>query len=413
MKHSIYTILLFILVVCTGIHAEDYSLHFYDDHDGLSHWHLTQTIQDSSGMIWVASWNGLNRFDGNSFVTFKPELGDGMPIHGDRIRRMRLTENNNLLCLIDDRIFLFDTRTCTFDTLPTEIEYAAQEVMQRPFNPDYARPKEKISRYGDLQMRNIWSEFRDRQDNLWLINDHGLYVATPLVSHGKRINREEIRCMHRMSNGDIWAAVRNTQQLMVYDSALNLRGYMDSVGQLHQQPVDFGNMVYSVYETKDGRIFLGCKPGCMIEYRAQTGLPPDRVQTYAEVRNAYDIKEDKDGRLWVATYGFGLWVSQQSAVSDQQPAFTIVPGTEKKFIRRLLVTDDGTVLAATTSGLMVLDAKGIRWHQREANDPHSLSSNAVMCLCMHQGRLYVGTEGGGINRMTGTDLHAERCNGKT
>ena len=408
MKHSIYSILLFILVVCTGIHAEEYSLRFYDDSDGLSHWHLTHAIQDSTGMMWVATWNGLNRFDGSRFVTFKPEHGDGVPIHGDRIRTMRLTEDNNLLCLIDDRIFLFDTRTCTFDTLPTDIEKAAREVMQQPFNPDYARPKEKISQYGNLKMSNIWSEYKDRQDNLWLINDHGIYVATPLVSHGERINREEVRCMHRMRNGDILAAVRNTQQLMVYDSTLHLRGYMDSLGRIQPQPIDFGNMVYSVCETADGRILLGCKPGCLIEYRAQTGLRPDRVQTYPELRNVYDIKQGADGRLWLATYGFGLWVSKESANSDKPSEFTVVPGTEKKFIRRLLITDDGSVLAASTSGLMVLDTKGIRWHQREANNPQSLSSNAVMCLSMHQGRLYAGTEGGGINRMKGTDLHAEK-----
>ena len=85
-----------------------------------------------------------------------------------------------------------------------------------------------------------------------------------------------------------------------------------------------------------------------------------------------------------------------------------MPGTEKKFIRRLLITEDGSVLAATTSGLMVLNEKGLRWHQREANNPHSLSSNAVMCLIMHQGKLYVGTEGGGVNKVNAADLHADK-----
>ncbi len=413
MKHSIYRILLILLVICTatskGLHAEEYSLRFYDDSDGLSHWHLTHTIQDSTGIMWVATWNGLNRFDGSRFVTFKPELGDGVPIHGDRIRSMRLTEDNNLLCLIDDRIFLFDTRTCTFDTLPTNIEKAAREVMRQPFNPDYARPKEKISRYGNLELRNIWSEYKDRQNNLWLINDHGLYVATPIVSHGQRINREEVRSMHRMRNGDIWAAVRNTEQLMVYDSTLHLRGYMDSLGRIHPRPANFGNMVYSVCETNDGRILVGCKPGSLLEYKTLDGNRYERVRSYPEPRNIYDIKQGNDGRLWIATYGFGLWVgdSRKSKVESQK-LFTTVPGTEKKFIRRLLITDDGSVLAATTSGLMVLSDKGIRWHQREANNPYSLSSNAVMCLSMHQGKLYVGTEGGGVNKMNAADLHADK-----
>ena len=411
MKNSLRISLLIILFSSAfsgNIHSEDYSLRFYDDSDGLSHWHLSQIIQDNTGMVWVATWNGLNRFDGTEFVTFKPELGDGVPIHGDRIRRMRLTDDNNLLCMIDDRVFLFNTRTCTFDTLPNGVGEAAQEVMQPLFNPNYARPKEKFDRYGSHLLRNIRSEYKDRQNNLWLINEYGVYVATPILSHGRRINQEEMRCMRRMQNGDIWMAVRNNRQLMVYDSSLNLRGYMDSIGRLHQQPVEFGSAVYSICETRNGRILLGSKPGCMMEYKMLTDQRYAKIQTYPELRNVYDICEDNDGRLWIATYGFGLWASLPSEADNQPSTFARVPGTENKCFRRLLTTPDGTLLAATTSGLMVLDANGLHWHQREANDPHSISSSAVMCLCMFRDRLYVGTEGGGINRLIGTDLHAEQ-----
>ena len=78
--------------------AEEYSIRFYDDQDGLSHWHVSQILQDTTGMMWVATWNGLNRFDGSRFVAFKPTENAALCIPHDRIRRFRLTKENNLEC---------------------------------------------------------------------------------------------------------------------------------------------------------------------------------------------------------------------------------------------------------------------------------------------------------------------------
>ena len=101
-----------------GVSAGEYSLRFYDDSDGLSHWHTTCTIQDSTGIIWIATYNGLNRFDGYRFVAFKATDSDGLPMSSDRIRKMELTADNNIICLIDDdNVVLFNTKTCRFEAL--------------------------------------------------------------------------------------------------------------------------------------------------------------------------------------------------------------------------------------------------------------------------------------------------------
>ena len=65
MRHRLSVILIFILlfIISVPARATDYTVRFYDDHDGLSHWHISQILQDTTGMIWVATWNGLNRFD--------------------------------------------------------------------------------------------------------------------------------------------------------------------------------------------------------------------------------------------------------------------------------------------------------------------------------------------------------------
>ena len=58
----------------------------YDEFSGLAQWNATQIVQDKQGMMWFATWNGLNRFDGYEFECFKSKAGDGVDIPSDRIR---------------------------------------------------------------------------------------------------------------------------------------------------------------------------------------------------------------------------------------------------------------------------------------------------------------------------------------
>jgi AraC-like DNA-binding protein len=361
--------------------AQEYRLRFYDDRNGLSHWLASHVVQDSTGMVWIATWNGLNRFDGTRFVAFKTRPGDSISTPSDKFRHIKLTKDNNLYCLVEDSIFLFNTRTCRFDTISAMERTEQQARIYANHNPDYRR-KNLSFQTANTQLHNIRYKYTDRAQNIWIIDEHGLYIATPIVSHGKRIGNEEIRSVRKLSNGEIWAAQRYSERVLVYDSTLRVI-----------RTEDFDAPIYCIYETEEGHIWLGTKPGALIETDGR------QKRTYPQVRNVYDILPDKQGRLWVATYGFGLW-------KQTNDDFEQVPGTENLFIRRLLINEDGMLFATTTTGLLVIQDSVVMLHQREAGNIKSLSSNAVMCLTEHAGILYVGTEGGGLNYIREADIKA-------
>ena len=56
----------------------------------MAQWYVTQIVQDKRGMMWFATWNGLNRYDGYEFVCFKSRVGDGIDMPSDRIRDLSL-----------------------------------------------------------------------------------------------------------------------------------------------------------------------------------------------------------------------------------------------------------------------------------------------------------------------------------
>ena len=78
--------------------------------------------EDKTGFIWIGTENGLNRYDGYGFDCFKSEAGDGIDIPSDRIMDLILDKNGNLLCLIDDHVFLFDTNSCKYHNVPQKQE---------------------------------------------------------------------------------------------------------------------------------------------------------------------------------------------------------------------------------------------------------------------------------------------------
>lgn len=74
-----HTLLLFLF--CLYIHcpinaAVNIRSTFFTINEGLADNQVHHVYQDSKGFIWMSTLNGLNRYDGYSFITFRPEKGD-------------------------------------------------------------------------------------------------------------------------------------------------------------------------------------------------------------------------------------------------------------------------------------------------------------------------------------------------
>ena len=74
-----YICLLWVVFGCIGweMHASvDVHPTFITTSDGLANNSVRYLFQDSKGFIWMGTLDGLSRYDGHSFVTFRPESGD-------------------------------------------------------------------------------------------------------------------------------------------------------------------------------------------------------------------------------------------------------------------------------------------------------------------------------------------------
>ena len=73
-----YLAIVSLVVLLSGpARAEQLPIKTYTIADGLAHGSIVSIYQDHKGFLWFGTYEGLNRFDGYSFVTY--DRRDGLP----------------------------------------------------------------------------------------------------------------------------------------------------------------------------------------------------------------------------------------------------------------------------------------------------------------------------------------------
>jgi ligand-binding sensor domain-containing protein len=85
--------------------------------DGLSNRWTMCVLQDTKGYIWVGTYDGLNRYDGNDFIVYRPSARGKFPVSADLIIQLAETPDGKILLGTRYGILRFDPETGVFDLL--------------------------------------------------------------------------------------------------------------------------------------------------------------------------------------------------------------------------------------------------------------------------------------------------------
>lgn len=102
-------------IICLHAQQECVLTH-YSSEDGLSENTVMDILQDEKGNMWFSTWNGINKFDGYTFHTYKGNLDNQTILGSNRIDCMRLDKQGYIwLQTYDENIFRFNPRTEVFE----------------------------------------------------------------------------------------------------------------------------------------------------------------------------------------------------------------------------------------------------------------------------------------------------------
>ena len=85
----------------------------YDISDGLPHNEINEIVKDKSGFVWIATENGLSRYDGYNFVNFNSTTHPSI-FKDNRIKSLRLNGKFLYLLTNADGLVQLDTKNLLF-----------------------------------------------------------------------------------------------------------------------------------------------------------------------------------------------------------------------------------------------------------------------------------------------------------
>ncbi|MBW6491090.1 MAG: hypothetical protein K0B15_07850, partial [Lentimicrobium sp.] len=100
--------LIFFLFLSLSLNAQyNTNVHSISRREGLSNGAVNSIVKDAEGYIWFGTWNGLNRYDGSSIVTYLPGNTPNA-IHNHVIREIYPTRSGPVWLLTNKGLSLYD-----------------------------------------------------------------------------------------------------------------------------------------------------------------------------------------------------------------------------------------------------------------------------------------------------------------
>jgi signal transduction histidine kinase/DNA-binding response OmpR family regulator/ligand-binding sensor domain-containing protein len=92
----------------------EYSYEQLDNTKGLSNSSVNTIFQDSENLLWVGTWDGLNRFDGSNFKIFRPELNNENSLSNQVILKIEEDDTGKIWVLTLHGLNQYNKKTGTF-----------------------------------------------------------------------------------------------------------------------------------------------------------------------------------------------------------------------------------------------------------------------------------------------------------
>src|SRR5688572_16705591 len=113
---------------CISQQTQQYIFTHFKTTDGLASTIINNVVQDHKGYIWLSTINGLQRYDGNKFLTFRNDKNDPSSLPADDITFVYEDGTKNLWVLTaDNRAGIFNTSNFTYKEVP--IRYAKKPAI--------------------------------------------------------------------------------------------------------------------------------------------------------------------------------------------------------------------------------------------------------------------------------------------
>ena len=391
--------------------------------DGLSQGSVLAIFQDKKGYIWFGTRDGLNKYDGFKFVSYRHNSEDKNSLSHSWVTA--IYEDNN--------------GTLWVGTKNGLNKYNAQKDNFMHFKHN--------SSENSISDNEIWDIIQPTSSHIWVATNKGISLINTKNDSIKSLSKhQKIRSLLKTRTGNVWittteaiyfytrknqtfkkypypeknstdAHINNAPTLFLSSKNELWLGYSKGLAKLNQQTHIFEKFklenqfpiqvsVRSICEDFKGDLWIGTYKGLHILNPSGTVLKTvlhNKNNPKSLSQNSiYKIIQDSRGDMWIGTWAGGINFFDRSYDNFKQ----LSSGSQKnmlnyKVISAIIEGDNNTFWLGTEGGgINVYDrSKGtFSYFLHDLNNPQSISSNNVKSMLKdHLGNYWIGTHDGGIN----------------
>ncbi len=432
--------------VSVDAQQNDYQFARYGTERGLSHNQINCFLKDRQGFVWIGTADGLNRFDGYSFRSFKHDRTDSTTI-----------EDHDIISLFEDPegyIWINTHQGYTvYDPVTERIDKDVQKAAARLKLPDanfsrvirtgagdywfahnrlgllhyqtrekhlvhvpYNPPRER----GDPDSAIIADFNEDHQGNLWVVYQNGFLARIDGTTHTVTYQSNALRYRTASPNvnyrvfvdddGEPWVYVVKAMQGIFYFDTARDRLVAGNTGSPSFRLSN--NIVSAAVTGPDGRIWVGTDHGGINIIDKKTGAVsvirhnPDDPKSISQ-NSVLALYKDPSGMIWAGTFKKGFCnyhpnIFKFSTIRHSPSVPSSLPFDDMN----VFVEDKkGNIWAGTNGGGLIYYDRNqhtFRQYRNIPGDPESLSNDVIVSLCLDsEDILWIGTYFGGLNSFDG------------
>ena len=423
--------------------------------DGVANNSIRHIFQDSKGFIWMGTLNGLSRYDGRSFVTFRPTGGDKLSLADHRVRNLEEDKNGFLWISTSAQLYscydLKNDRFVDFTGCGEHRQYYDRKMTSRSGDiwlwqeengcrkivykdgafTSFTFKKEK----NNLPSNKVTYVFEDEHGRIWIGSREGVtrlegdkavmvesnHDAFAALSHGDEVffvsTNGKISVNKRSKQNSVVTHLSKNSSGMIVSGTLRLGDdwviFTSEGGYVFNMPTKQVSRI-SELDIKNGQVqvdnhgnfWIYNRTGKVWYVNANTRtvktfqlLPTEKVNYIDEER--YHIVHDSRDIIWISTYGNGLFAYDLTTNRLQQFSSTIngFSHITSNFLQYVMEDRAGGIWVSSEytgiSHLSVLNEGATRLFPE--NEALSDRSNTVrMITCFQDREIWIGTRRGGV-----------------
>ncbi len=358
------TVLIVFLQMVLAIKAQ--TGRYYNGDNQLSTALVTATYQDNNGMIWIATNNGLNTFDGYQFRIYSKENGN-------------LASNivNGFAQTKDGKMYI------AFDNALQYLKHGRFENVKLENGDDV----KGYFRYLCLTRKGEILTGASTRNGILKVSADGkakwLYGKNNIINAPMKIIEAR--------NGSLWMVTENKGVVTIHNG--RIRQYFSNIA--------LSNSMKDICTDKKGYIYVACQKGGVYVINSTQPNSKPQILNGTEKLAVISVLSKKDGTILLGTDGDGLYeYCPKSHTTQRTSAFSTELNLNKVKITNINEDNEGNIwLSMFQKGVFMIPAHKSAFHYQgyRLGNLNTIGEDCVSCVMQsHDGHIWVATDGDGL-----------------